>query len=65
MITVRVKEKTRKNREKNVIAESHGVVNFTSHPSQHGVEFAVQVYYIKIQCMQVFSRDEPDCCYPV
>ena len=34
----------RKTRDRRVLLPSHGVVDFTSHPRQHGVAFAVQVY---------------------
>ena len=37
-------EKNKRKKEKIILVPSHGVVDFTSRPRQHGVEFAVQVY---------------------
>ena len=43
-LPVRVKKKLREKRERRTLLPSHGVVDFTSRPRQHGVEFDVQVY---------------------
>ena len=37
-------KKEEKKSERRMLLPSHGVVDFTSRPRQHGVEFAVQVY---------------------